>query len=175
MKSQARSTTKLNTTLEAAGAEHLVIGQLLIRGRQAFRAQANQLGYDIVVVDPDRARSIKVQVKSRAASDAGGFTVSHWDFDLLVMVRLNLGDKAALKSGEGSTPQPEFHAIVREKLATFEARGSVKFRLNAIPPCLDDWSAVDEAFDRAASRSYEGFYLDEFGRRRDHGLLDIDD
>lgn len=99
---------KLDTTLEAAGAEHLVVGRLLINGYQAFRAQANQPGYDILVVDSELGRSLKIQVKSRIASDSGGHPVNHADFDFLVCVRLNLGTKIELSRRERSN---NFNAI----------------------------------------------------------------
>ena len=89
-----------DTTLEAAGAEHLVVGRLLIDGLQAFRAYANQAGYDLLVVDPKTRRSLKVQVKSRVAVDSSAFRIKSFDFDFVIFVRLNRGTKASRKAGQ---------------------------------------------------------------------------
>lgn len=166
----------LVTTLEAAGAEHLVIGHLLVRRIQAFRAQANQPGYDIVAVHPETNRSIKIQVKSRAATDAGGFKVKNWDFDVLVLVRLNLGERDALTASTGrKEPEPDFYVVLRESIPELEAQGEIKFRTSALPHgCRDNWSAVRQALFNTAFRPNEMFYLDEFGRRQDPALFGND-
>ena len=41
---------RLNTKLEATGAEFLVLGQLLIRGMQAYKSYVNHPGYDLIEV-----------------------------------------------------------------------------------------------------------------------------
>jgi hypothetical protein len=53
------------TRLEAQGAEFLVLGQLLIRGLQAYKAYANYPGYDLIAVSKDGARTCRIQVKHR--------------------------------------------------------------------------------------------------------------
>ena len=45
---------RLNTKLEATGAEFLVLGQLLIRGKQAYKSYVNHPGYDLIVVNPEK-------------------------------------------------------------------------------------------------------------------------
>ena len=42
--------TRLNTQLQATGAEYLVLGQLLIHGIQAYKAHRNHPGYDLIAV-----------------------------------------------------------------------------------------------------------------------------
>ena len=63
---------RLNTQLQATGAEYLVLGQLLIHGIQAYKAHRNQPGYDLIAVNPDSQQACRIQVKSRFATDYGG-------------------------------------------------------------------------------------------------------
>jgi hypothetical protein len=127
-----------DTTLEAAGAEHLVVGRLLIDGLQAFRAYANQAGYDLLVVDPKTRRSLKVQVKSRVAVDSGAFRIKSFDFDFVIFVRLNRGTKASRKAGqrEGALA-PEFYIVPK----------------NGIPPASNDGARIPKGW----LRSHAGF------------------
>lgn len=89
-----------NTTLEAEGAEHLVLGELLIQGIAAYKAYRNNAGYDLVVVDPVRNTSARIQVKSRWSQKAAGFPLKRMDFDFLVFAKLNRAD-----SGSHGSPQ----------------------------------------------------------------------
>ena len=41
------SMTRLNTQLQATGAEYLVLGNLLIQGIEAYKAHFNHPGYDL--------------------------------------------------------------------------------------------------------------------------------
>jgi hypothetical protein len=67
---------RLNSSLEAAGAEFLVLGLLLVEGIQASKAYTNFPGYDLVAVNPDRGLSCRIQVRSRWATDFdGGFPI----------------------------------------------------------------------------------------------------
>jgi len=65
-----------NTQLESAGAEFLVLGNLLIEGIPAFKSYTNMKGYDLVAVN-DRVKSTftatKFQVKSTLAIKGGRF------------------------------------------------------------------------------------------------------
>ena len=56
----------LNRNLSAPAGEHLVLGELLKRGRRAFLAQGpSQPGWDIIVVDEEQGRGLtKIQVKT---------------------------------------------------------------------------------------------------------------
>ena len=83
---------KLDSKLEAAGAEYLVLGHLLIEGIAAYKAYDNNPGYDIVAVLPATNRSARIQVKSRWATDFdGGFLIKNHDCDFVALVALNRG------------------------------------------------------------------------------------
>jgi len=64
----------------------------------AYPAPAFSEGYDLICINPDpcaeRKRFIRVQVKSRMATEANGFPVKQTTlgaFDYLILVLLNLG------------------------------------------------------------------------------------
>src|SRR2546428_4268058 len=80
------------------GAEHLVMGYLMRRNILAYKAPPNNEGYDLICIHPDPrkiTRQIRVQVKSRLATDhGGGFPVKARTidaFDYLIVVYLNVG------------------------------------------------------------------------------------
>jgi hypothetical protein len=97
-----------DTTLEAAGAEHLVVGGLLIDGLPAFRAYPIRLA-TIYSLSTQDSPVLKVQVKSRGAVDSGAFRIESFDLDFVIFVRLNRGTKASRKAGqrEGALASPE--------------------------------------------------------------------
>lgn len=79
-------------------AEHLVMGHLLRRNILTYKAPPGNEGYDLICIHPDprkAKRQVRVQVKSRMATDADhGFPMraaSIDAFDFLVIVRLNVG------------------------------------------------------------------------------------
>jgi hypothetical protein len=81
---------RLDTSLESAGAEFLVLGRLLLEGVQAFKAYTNFPGYDIIATNPERNTSCRIQVKSRWATDYdGGFPIRHFGCDFVVLAVLN--------------------------------------------------------------------------------------
>lgn len=83
---------RLDTTLEAAGAEFLVLGLLLVEGIQASKAYVNFPGYDIVAANPEAGTSTRIQVKSRWATDYdGAFLMRNFDTDFVAFVELNRG------------------------------------------------------------------------------------
>jgi hypothetical protein len=77
--------SRLDTSLESAGAEFLVLGSLLVEGVEAHKLYTNFPGYDIMAVDPKKNTSCKIQVKSRWATDFdGGFPICNFDCDFVV-------------------------------------------------------------------------------------------
>ena len=57
------------------GAEYLVMGHLMRRNILAYKAPPNNEGYDLICIHPNPrkvTRQIRVQVKSRLATDHGG-------------------------------------------------------------------------------------------------------
>ncbi len=53
---------RLDSSLESAGAEFLVLGSLLAEGVQTFKAYTNNPGYDLIATNPPLA--CRIQVKS---------------------------------------------------------------------------------------------------------------
>jgi hypothetical protein len=101
---------RLDSKLEAQGAEFLVLGHLLIEGIRAYKNYTNAPGYDLVAVHPEANRSARIQVKSRWATDFdGGFLIKTFECDFVVFVRLNRGyryGKARSASAERGKASP---------------------------------------------------------------------
>lgn len=128
---------RLDSALEAEGAEFLVVGQLLIEGIPAYKAYTRNPAYDLLAVNPDTNRSARIQVKSRWATDYdGGFLVKRFDFDFLVFAELNRGFRYSKKSStETGRKTPTFYvfdpAVVQAALYTKSSWG--KAFLKSIP------------------------------------------
>ena len=87
-----KTTSRLDTSLESAGAEFLVLGNLLVEGVQTFKAYTNFPGYDLIATNAEKNRSCRIQVKSRWATDFdGGFPIHNFDSDFVGFVALNRG------------------------------------------------------------------------------------
>jgi hypothetical protein len=98
---------RLDSRLESLGAEHLVLGRLLIEGVPTFKRESNAPGYDLVATNPEAGTSCRIQVKARWATDWDhGFPISNFDSDFVVLCALNRGCRYT-KSKEGKKP-PEF-------------------------------------------------------------------
>lgn len=82
---------RLDSKLESEGAEFLVLGNLLVEGIVAYKAYVRTAGYDLIAADPDRGSSVRIQVKSRWATDNNGFLIKRYDCDFVVFVSLNRG------------------------------------------------------------------------------------
>jgi hypothetical protein len=102
---------RLNSQLEAEGAEFLVLGRLLIEKITAYKTYTNHPDYDLIAVNPRNHRAARIQVKSRWAIDSyKGFLAKRLDSDFIVNVRLNLGYKKR-KLLERKRPSPEFYVF----------------------------------------------------------------
>ena len=97
--------TSAQTKLHSEGAEFLVLGQLLILGIHATKAYMNYPGWDVMALNPELNKSLRIQVKSRFASDSLGFLIKNLDFDYLVLVRLNRGNRYSGINPESKKPQ----------------------------------------------------------------------
>jgi hypothetical protein len=97
--------TSAQTKLHSEGAEFLVLGQLLILGIHATKAYVNYPGWDVLALNPELNKSLKIQVKSRFASDSLGFLIKNLDFDYLVLVRLNRGNRYSGINPDSKKPQ----------------------------------------------------------------------
>jgi len=51
---------RLDSRLEAEGAEFLVLAYLLIAGVQAIKAYTRYPGYDLIATDPDHGTSCRI-------------------------------------------------------------------------------------------------------------------
>src|SRR5215468_4111224 len=92
---------RLDSSLESAGAEFLVLGHLLIAGIQAFKAYTNVPGSDIIATHPETNRACRIQVKSRWATDCdGGFPIRNFDCDFIVFVALHRGFRSRKQSAD---------------------------------------------------------------------------
>ena len=103
------------------GAEFLVMGHLMRRNILAYKAPPNNEGYDVICIHPnprERRRQIRVQVKSRLATDCDrGFPVKRRTFDAfdyLIVAFLNGGyfyGKARRNACRDGACEPEFYTF----------------------------------------------------------------
>jgi len=99
---------RLDTSLEAAGAEFLVLGALLVEGVQTFKAYTNFPGYDLIATNPEKNLSCRIQVKSRYATDWDrGFPIKSFDCDFVVVVALNRGYRYGRRSASAADGRRE--------------------------------------------------------------------
>ncbi|MBF0411746.1 MAG: hypothetical protein HQK70_03430 [Desulfamplus sp.] len=89
--------SRLDTRLEAEGAEFLVLGQLLLNKIASYKTYTNMPGYDLVATNPESNKSAMIQVKSRWRTGAGGFPIKNFECDFVVVVLLNRGSKDGKK------------------------------------------------------------------------------
>lgn len=131
-----------DTQLQAAGAEFLVLGHLLIEGIPAFKSYTNMKGYDLVVVNPDTNRSARIQVKSRWKTKADGFIINNFDCDFVVVALLNRGSK----DGKADSRPPEFYVLpvdVAKGLPRTEGWGKVSFsKFPELHSYRDSWDQI---------------------------------
>ncbi len=161
---QEGSRKRLDSTLEAAGAEFLVLGLLLVEGIQASKAYVNFPGYDIVATDPDAGTSVRLQVKSRWATDYdGGFLIRNFDTDFVAFVELNRGNRYRRRQNEdggGRRPPRVFVfpvGVVREAQSKTSTWGKVFLRsIEDVESYVDNWEQVREALAGDVSRSATG-------------------
>ena len=90
---------RLDTKLETEAAEFLVLGRLLLERIVAFKAYVNFPGYDLIAANADRARTARVQVKSRYRTDWDDFIINNYDCDFVVFVALNRVVKGTMVKG----------------------------------------------------------------------------
>lgn len=113
----------LRLPVVSAGAEYLVMGNLMRRNILTYKAPPNHEGYDLICIHPDPRHRLKVgelaqvriQVKSRYATDCDrGFPVkeaSFGAFDFLVVVFLNIGKFYGKNDGSQGIREPEFYTL----------------------------------------------------------------
>ena len=90
-----------NTKLESTGAEYLVLGYLLRERVQTFKSPENNPDYDLIATNPGKNLSIRLQVKSRWATNSdNSFPIKNCNSEFVIFVALNCGNSFG-KKGKG--------------------------------------------------------------------------
>ena len=103
-----------DTKLESEGAEFLVLGNLLIEGISCFKAYVNFPGYDLVAVNPDNSKTVRIQVKSRWATNYDkSFPIKNFGCEFVVHVALNRGFRFGKfpTGGDSGVRDPVFYVF----------------------------------------------------------------
>lgn len=103
-----------HTRIESEGAEFLVLGNLLIEGITCYKAYVNFPGYDLVAINPDKARVARIQVKSRWATNYDrSFPIKNFECEFVVHVALNRGYRfgKSVKEGESGAKDPVYYVF----------------------------------------------------------------
>lgn len=133
---------RLDTKLEAEGAEFLALGQLLLQRIPTYKTYANMPGYDLVATNPGANSSARIQVKSRWRTGAPGFIINNFACDFVVVVRLNRGSK----TGGNNILPPEFFVFpveVVKPLHKPDGWGKVHFRhIGDLESYRDNWQQI---------------------------------
>ncbi len=136
---------RLNTRLEAEGAEFLVLGQVLIANIECYKAYTNYPGYDLVATNSPTGRIARIQVKSRWATNrAGFFSISNLDCDFVVHVALNMGERRAGETLSRKRGDTDYYVFPREIVAEYRTP-SHKLNIRNVPDLesyRDAWSLI---------------------------------
>lgn len=135
---------RLDTRLEAEGAEFLVLAQLLLNKIASYKTYTNMPGYDLVATNPEANKSAMIQVKSRWRTGASGFPIKNFGCDFVVVVILNRGSKDGKK--EVLPPNYYIFPVTVIKSAP-RSKGWGKVRLKDIPDYQDyedKWELISE-------------------------------
>jgi hypothetical protein len=149
--STRRSKFRRQTTLEAQGAEFLVLGLLLAEGIEAHKTYGRYPGYDIVALSQDHRRVCTIQVKSRFQTGARGFLIQRFDCDIVVLVCLNRGfarPRRDGRTGRGSPTVYVFPVELVRKAHRPEGWGKVRLAdLHAPESYIERWDLVRRHLD----------------------------
>jgi hypothetical protein len=132
---------------------------LLIEGIQCYKAYTNFAGYDLVAIDPVRATSVRIQVKSRWATDYDrSFPIRNFDCDFVVLAALNRGyrfrraQQMAVASGRKA---PRFYCfpvdVVRAAQSQTDSWGKVALsRIEDAASYEEAWHLIKGRLEQAA-------------------------
>ncbi len=142
-----------DTKLESEGAEFLVVGMLLVEGIQCFKAYTNFQGYDLVAINPLTKKTVRIQVKSRWATDYDrSFPIKNFDCEFVVLAALNRGYcfSKYKEGGELGRKSPQFYCFPVDEMRKAQNKKSKwgKVQINKIPNCdtyLERWDLVRDA------------------------------
>jgi hypothetical protein len=141
-----------DTKLESEGAEFLVLGHLLLAGVPCFKAYVNFPGYDLVATNSDTGRSVRIQVKSRWATNYDkSFPIKNFGCEFVVHVALNRGYRFGKTPKEGDTGvrQPDYYVFPVEVIRRAQNEGDKwgKVTISNIPnfqQYRDAWHLIRE-------------------------------
>lgn len=144
-----------NTKLEAEGAEFLVLGNLLRNGIEAYKTYSNYPDYDILAVNPESHRNVRVQVKSRWATNYDkSFQIRNVNCEFVVLVSLNLGYRfgKTAKGTDTGIHNPEYFIFPAEVVTEAQSTGNPsKVRITSIPDYKkyeDAWQLISAALTK---------------------------
>ena len=143
---------RLDTKLESEAAEFLVLGRLLLEGISAFKAYVNYPGYDLIAIDAESKKIVKIQVKSRFRTDWDGFIIKNPEehkCDFVVFVALNRGFARAKRNGVDGVDEPKFYIFpIKYIIEVHDPKNSwgkiVRSRLRNIQDFENRWSLITE-------------------------------
>lgn len=134
---------RLDTRLEAEGAEFLALGQLLLHKIASYKTYTNMPGYDLVATNPESNKSAMIQVKSRWQTGANGFPIKNFNCDFVVVVLLNRGSK----DGKKEILPPKYYVFPIAVIQSApRSAGWGKVNLKTIP----DLASYEERWDLVA-------------------------
>lgn len=144
---------RLDTSLEASGAEFLVLGNLLIEGIPSYKAYVNFPGYDLIATNPKNNTSARVQVKSRFVTDFDDMIIKNYDTDFVVFVALNRGYHRGPKKGDAGIRPPAFFVLPIEYILEVRDPNNkwgkiIKRRLTNLDSYRDRWDLIREFLSR---------------------------
>jgi len=102
------------------GAEYLVMGHLMRRNILAYKAPPNNEGYDLICIHPNPrkvTRQIRVQVKSRLATDHGGgfpikeSTITAFDYVIVAYLNIDFFFKKRQHGIRDGHREPDFYTL----------------------------------------------------------------
>ena len=139
---------RTNTQLESASAEYLVLGNLLRFRIQSFITSQNFEDYDIVATNPDKNKSIKIQVKSRFKESDNCFPIKKFGSEFVVFIKLNCGRRKSGKLTYEYRKQPEFYVLPTQLCKRYNRGGNwSKLYLSDIPDYQkykDNWQLIKD-------------------------------
>jgi hypothetical protein len=149
--------SRLDSKLEAEGAEFLVLGHLLIEGIAAHKGYTRHPGHDLLAVDAETGRACRIQVKSRWATDWDrGVPIKNFESEFVVVVALNRGwrgyaGRPAPANDDGRRP-PEFWVIPTELMRSVVRTGTwskVRLRdIDDVDQYRDAWHRIRDHLSR---------------------------
>lgn len=135
---------RLDSKIQSDAAEFLVLGHLLLENVPAFKAYNNQPRYDLVAASPENGTSARIQVKSRWATDAGSVNISRFDFDFLVVARLNRGRRYT-KNSKVKVMPPDYYVLSNSEvnqIATRNRTRKIKWNPEQLKPHISKWQKI---------------------------------